>query len=255
MSGTVQRNYGWRNSNPDHRDKVFAAPCVTLKDIDMRPRMAPVFDQGHTESCTGNASGAAFEYILQKDHLEIFRPSRLFIYYNGRLAGNTVDSPDAGATIRDVVASLVKYGAPSEADWPFDPNIVTQRPTDAVYSEAKNHVVKLYASVEQTLESIVAALDSDHPVVFGATLYDSFEGEDTAQTGIVTMPEPSENAVGGHALLIVGVNVAEQQFIVRNSWGAEWGDKGYCYFPFDYILNPNLADDFWVMTSISDYVK
>ena len=62
---------------------------------------------------------------------------------------------------------------------------------------------------------------------------------------MVPMPDPSEKMIGGHAMLIVGST--DTHFIVRNSWGAEWGDNGYCYIPLDYLTDENLADDFWAI--------
>ena len=61
------------------------------------------------------------------------------------------------------------------------------------------------------------------------------------------VPMPSGEPIGGHAMLNVGYDTGKQVYIVRNSWGTDWGDKGYCYFPFAYIENSQLADDFWVI--------
>ena len=87
------------------------------------------------------------------------------------------------------------------------------------------------------------ALALGFPVPFGATLYPAFE--DVGSDGKVPMPEGT--SIGGHAMLIVGYDLLKQVYIVRNSWGTDWGDKGYCYFPCGYLENPNLADDFWVI--------
>jgi C1A family cysteine protease len=71
-------------------------------------------------------------------------------------------------------------------------------------------------------------------------------------TGIVPIPDTAtEDLVGGHALNLVGWNDNTNRFIVQNSWNSAWGDKGYCYIPYDYILDPNLSDDFWTITFFS----
>jgi C1A family cysteine protease len=61
------------------------------------------------------------------------------------------------------------------------------------------------------------------------------------------MPQPGERAVGGHAVVAIGYHDADQRLIVRNSWGADWGQKGYFTMPYDYAANRNLADDFWTI--------
>ena len=66
------------------------------------------------------------------------------------------------------------------------------------------------------------------------------------------MPTEKEQVKGGHAVCIVGYDESKQTFKVRNSWGEKWGDDGYCYFPFEYITNPNLASDFWTVNKIKD---
>jgi C1A family cysteine protease len=82
-------------------------------------------------------------------------------------------------------------------------------------------------------------------------IYSSFEGEDVAKTGMVPMPSKSDQILGGHALLAIGYCDEKQCFIVRNSWGSSWGDKGYCYIPYNYLVNSNLASDFWIITQMS----
>ena len=84
--------------------------------------------------------------------------------------------------------------------------------------------------------------------MFGFTVYDGFESAAVAQTGVVNLPGPHETPQGGHAVCCVGYDDSIKRFIVRNSWGNEWGTNGTFTIPFEYLTNPNLAADFWTFT-------
>ena len=88
------------------------------------------------------------------------------------------------------------------------------------------------------------------PIVFGISVYESFESEEVAKTGIVQLPEKTEKMLGGHAIVIVGYDQEKHLFIFRNSWGEDWGDKGYGYLPFEYVCDKDLASDFWVVNKV-----
>jgi C1A family cysteine protease len=90
-------------------------------------------------------------------------------------------------------------------------------------------------------------LAAGYPFVFGFTVYESFESDAVAKTGVVEMPAPSEKVLGGHAVVAVGYDDSTQRFIVRNSWGPGWGMGGYFTIPYAYLTDSNLADDFWTV--------
>src|SRR5205823_2404416 len=88
------------------------------------------------------------------------------------------------------------------------------------------------------------------PFVFGMKIFESFE--DDGNHGRIRMPSGNERSLGGHALLCVGYSEQDRVFIVRNSWGADWGDGGHCYVPYDYLGNPDLAHDCWTLRVTHD---
>ena len=90
-----------------------------------------------------------------------------------------------------------------------------------------------------------------YPFAFGVTLFEEFESDEVARTGIVSMPTSTSKPIGGHAILCVGYNDTKKTFKVLNSWSDRWGDKGYCYFPYDYLTNPDLCNDLWTIRSIA----
>jgi len=244
------RQYGWKPDLPDQRDHKFGFTIVPAKlpaSTDLRPGCPAPFNQQNLGSCTANAIAGAVEFNLIKQRLPIFMPSRLFIYYNERVMEHSV-SQDAGAMIRDGIKSVNSQGVCPETMWPYVVNKFAQKPPATCYSTALHSKAVGYQRINQDIASMKACLASGFPFVFGFTVYESFESNATAKTGIMTMPGPNEQVLGGHAVLAVGYNDATQMITVRNSWGPYWGDKGYFYMPYAYITNNNLCDDFWNIT-------
>lgn len=247
------RRYGWRPDKPDRRDhlRLIRRNVALPPYVDLTPQMPAVYDQGQLGSCTGNAISAAIAYARERQlHIGDFIPSRLFIYWNERDLEGTVDS-DAGAEIRDGIKSVVKLGACSENDWPYDISQFTVKPSTHCYAAAQTDLVTKYARVDQTLDGLRQCLADGFPVVFGFTVYESFESEAVAQSGIMPMPGPDESVLGGHAVLMVGYDDDRQTFIVRNSWGPNWGRAGYFLMPYAYPTDGNLADDFWQIDAVT----
>ena len=251
----MSKKYGWKPDLPDHRDFTYSisrkVANITLPaKVDLRPLCPPVYDQGELGSCTGNAIAGAIEYEqIKKKDPKPFIPSRLFIYYNERVLEGTV-SQDSGAMIRDGMKSVNLQGACTETTWPYNVAKFKKKPTAKAYKEGTNYQTKVYARVPQDLNSLKSCLAAGDPFVFGFTVYASFESDVVAKTGVMPMPTPNETVLGGHAVLCVGYDDSTQRFIVRNSWGPNWGQKGYFTMPYAYLTNNSLADDIWVIKDV-----
>jgi C1A family cysteine protease len=213
---------------------------------DLRKGCPAIYDQGDLGSCTANAIGAAIEFDQIKQKLKASTPSRLFIYYNERAIEGTIDT-DSGAQIRDGIKSVASQGACPEPMWPYLEQSYASRPPAPCYKYAKLHLAVQYARVTQSADQLKACVAAGYPFVFGFTVYESFEGDDVAKSGIVPMPTATEMLLGGHAVMAVGYDDAAQRFLVRNSWGTSWGMGGYFTIPYAYLTDSNLADDFWVI--------
>ena len=247
--GPQRPRYGWVPDLPDQRDipytAVRAVPALLPSAVDLRDLCSPVEDQGDLGSCTGNALAGALEFLEKKDKVKFVDLSRLFIYYNERVIEHTVKS-DSGAMIRDGIKTLKNQGVCSEKTWPYVIEKFAVRPGRASYQEAVEHQIISYQRI-LTLDQMRACLAEGFPFVFGFTVYESFESQQVARSGIVQMPQSGERVVGGHAVMAVGYTDAEKRFIVRNSWGTAWGERGCFTMPYAYLSDRNLSDDFWVI--------
>jgi C1A family cysteine protease len=254
MSYSIKR-YGWLRDNPDQRDHLYAAPVEHLAKlpaaVDLRSHCPPVYDQGELGSCTANGIGAALQFERMKQHLKPnFIPSRLFIYYNERVIEHTVNS-DSGAQIRDGIKSVGQQGDCPETEWPYDIAKFETKPPAPCYKDAVKYKAVEYQRIVQSLNQMKGCLASGYPFVFGFTVYDSFESQQVAKSGVVPMPSPSEKVLGGHCVVAVGYDDAQQRFIIRNSWGTGWALHGYCTMPYAYLTDANLASDFWTIRLVA----
>jgi C1A family cysteine protease len=243
------RQYGWRPDKPDHRDFSYAqvhrpAQITLPAKVSLRAKMPPVFDQGELGSCTANALCGAFGFIHPG-----FVGSRLFVYYKERAIEHTTKE-DSGAEIRDGVKVLHQTGCAPETDWPYDISKFAKAPPAKATKDAHKHKIASYSRLTGG-NDYRACLTEGYPVCFGFSVFESFESETVAQTGIVPMPRKTEQMLGGHAVVLIGYDNNFKgrgpYFEVRNSWGTGWGDDGNFWMPSAYVESPNLSDDFWTL--------
>lgn len=220
--------------------------------VDLRSQMTPIEDQGQIGSCVANSTAGAVEHLINVTQGVHYDVSRLFIYYNSRKYHHDEDK-DSGTMEETAVKSLQEYGVCSESTWPYEDTLdaLTTKPNKNAYNEAKNFKIKEFQSVEVDLNTWKSALAEGHPIIFGMSLFDSFDRQ--KRPGLVPMPsakERSRESHSGHSMLCVGYSDPDRLFIVRNSWGTSWGDDGYCYIPYDYMMNTEFNDtDGWVLYS------
>jgi C1A family cysteine protease len=245
---------GWKRDKFDPRDVAYRPRRKrTGTLVDLRPQCPkPIYNQKALGSCTGNAVGFGYHFEEFKQGVkDPFMPSRLFIYYNERVLDGTVGE-DAGSEIRTGIKTIAKDGVCPETMWPYVISKFKNKPTPACYKEALKHRAITYMRVAQDLKNLKACLSEGYPIVFGFNVFESFESPEVAKTGMVPMPLPKEKNIGGHAVVIVGFDDERQVFIVRNSWGEDWGDQGYFYMPYAYIIDNKLCDDFWTIRLVSE---
>jgi C1A family cysteine protease len=218
--------------------------------VDLRPNCPPILDQGNLGSCTANAIASAHQFDQMKQQAaKIIAPSRLYIYYNERMIESTIPW-DSGATIRDGVKVINKYGVCPESQWPYDIAKFKRKPLRACYIEGAKHQAVTYQRLTPIVDQLRGCLADGYPFVFGFSVYESFETAAVTKTGIVPMPGPTERMLGGHAVMAVGYDDGTSRFIVKNSWGTGWGMQGYFTMPYDYLTNPKLAADFWTIHQV-----
>ena len=211
-------------------------------------KLPPILDQSNLGSCVINA----FSFCVSKQTNKAIQLSRLFQYAICRCLDNTLLSDDSGTTVRTACQSISKYGVCKESMYPYNISRFSNLPPLNVFNSSKKFRQFTYTFINQDLTSIKNGLYTyKNPIIFGFMVYSSFMTNDVATTGQVPMPNVNnETLEGGHCMAIVGYNDITQMFTCANSWGTGWGNRGYCYLPYDYLLDPELASDFCVTTFV-----
>jgi C1A family cysteine protease len=279
----LKRGLGWIPDHPDIRDytretrtirssfpgqgdsSLKRAASRRPKAVDLRSWCPPAEDQGSLGSCTAHAGVGLIEYYERRAFGRHVEASRLFLYKTTRNLMR-VDG-DTGACLRTTMGAMVLFGVPPEEHWPYtqDRDRFDREPPAFCYAFAQSfQTVKYYrhdpagTGPAEILERVKEGLGLGHPAMFGFTVYSSIGQADT--TGRIPMPGPRERIEGGHAIVAVGYDdgmkiantesagpPAEGALLVRNSWGTGWGERGYGWLPYDYILR-GIAEDFWSVT-------
>ena len=207
--------------------------------MDNREFCSPVADQGKLGACTAFAVGKGFrEFQVNKLGERKAPLSAMFLYYESRARWGTVMS-DSGSTISDSMAVLGQKGIAPEQSWPYDVLKFTVEPTKDAYEAAKEY--RFAETIRLTsLEDVKVALSKGEAVPFAFDVMESFR---VGSDGMMPIPKRGEKKRGGHAVMAVGYDNQKQLVTVRNSWGADWGDQGYFYMPYE-VFESN-ARDIW----------
>lgn len=272
-----------RDYSPEHPEIKTLSKQLKLKDIavkapalpaavDLRQWCSPVENQLNLGSCTAHAGMGLVEYFENKAFGKYINGSRLFLYKATRNLMHVTG--DTGAWLRNVMAALTLFGIPDENHWPYtdkegaEPDGFDREPPAWVYAVADNYETLQYfchdpqgmsIPPDKVLASVKSYLAAGIPAMFGFYGFDSFEKTDVP--GGIPYPCPGEQARWGHAIDAVGYDdnkvikntkcntKTKGALLIRNSWGTGWGEKGYGWLPYDYVLN-KLATDFWSLLSM-----
>ncbi|MFZ4524830.1 MAG: C1 family peptidase [Chlorobium sp.] len=230
--------------------------------VDLRPWCSPIENQESIGACTAHAGVGIVEYFERRAFGKHTDASRLFLYKTTR---NLLHwTGDTGAFLRSTMGALVLFGVPPEEYFPYVVANIDKEPSAFCYAFAQSFQAISYFRLDPVgttkdvlLAQIKANLSAGIPAMFGFTVYNSIS--QAATTGKIPYPTVGEKIAGGHAISAVGYDdtikikntnpgavETEGALLIRNSWGTGWGDGGYAWLPYDYVLK-GLAVDWWVL--------
>jgi len=255
IGGEKVNVHGCIEQDNDHNEKFIPDIKDFPNSIDLRRHMSPEIEhQGIVGSCVANAITSSIEYISNRSTGKFFPMSRMFLYYTARSNKQPdihAEVGDTGCNIIQALLSAKKTGICLDKTWPYDIEKVNIRPTDYAYVEAEKWNVDEFYQMNCSLDDMMSCLSEGYPFIFGLRIKDSFG----KSGGIISEPEKgelrSDNHVN-HAMLCVGYDNSKKVFIVRNSWGKNWGDNGYCYIPFSYMTNSEMIFDIVTIRKVDE---
>lgn len=242
-------------------DKYIPSSGLKIKDtVDLRKFFSPVKNQMNLGSCTSFAVVSMYEALMNRNSVEgenQMSPAYLYFYSN-ILAGR----PGGGSNFHEQIDVLVKHGVCHDLLYPYEPTAKYEKPSDEAEKDAELHRVisaKQLPLIDETDKTrtlkhnhriITSALSEGYPVGISLKIYDNF-----GKSGAFIL-HPDDSGIVKvdcrHAMVVVGYSEENDFYIVRNSWGEEFGDDGYCYVPTAYIDDPEYMNFACIITEISD---
>lgn len=258
---------GWERDLPDHRDFTPSHAKITawlrkLKPpkkghtrpgtVDLRLYCAPIEHQQGLATSSAHACAALLQYFVRRAHGEALAPSRLFLHANARRLALRTGS--GGGSLRETLKALVRFGAPPEQFWPYDAALAEQMPDAFAYGFRAEFSGIRYLRLDarqqsgsRTLELVLSFLAAGIPCTVGFPV-----NSGVSRAAELAFPTVYDTILSGHALCAVGyddrmrIRSDRGALLVRNSWGAEWGEAGYGWLPYSFIRE-GLAADMWTM--------
>lgn len=273
MAATPLEEYRFNGLEPTPLSERIGRPEFRLRpDFDLTSLPAakdlskydtPVQDQQVLNSCTAFVSTGIVEHIAKRNGKDA-KCSELYAYYTSRVQMQHKEpGDDSGVQSIYCIKALEKYGDAHEADWPYEQTKLAEEPPLEAYNRGSVNQVVHAGYLYPILDNIRAAVASERPVFIGFIAFAGMVGPHTTETGVISVPPrdgPDSHPLGSHAMMVVGYDDDSRLFKCKNSWGAQRGQAGYYFLPYDYldaVLDigggkdlPLMHDDCWTIDAV-----
>lgn len=216
----------------------------------------PISNQGGAGSCVANAVCDALE-ICRAQEGAVQQLSRRALYSWSR-ASHGENHNDTGTYIHSALTVAQNIGVAPEESWPYyddAAHINQDPPSELVILAADNKITGFHQVDDEARVDIVElCLRGNQPCVFAMLLPKEYANP-APDKYIVDLVEGNE--WGWHAQVIVGMTTLAEGtrlFLVRNSWGSDWCDQGYCWISDKCLAHPTRIQDVFALTTMKELV-
>lgn len=223
------------------------------EEMDLRESWWPICDQGRTGSCVGWATADGVgRYVMVKAG-RITAEQRLsarFVWMASKEVDEFTDRPtsfveEAGTTLKAAIEVAERFGVALETELPFDiDDVMFTGGENAFYASCAQRRIS-YINLAADFGAWRTWLATKGPIQAGLAVDDNFASYRSAEP---LDAFSAQTATGGHAVAIVGYR-ADGTFIVRNSWGTDWGDEGFAYVTSEYVEQAFFPESYGILAA------
>ncbi len=235
--------------SPEEYDRIpVASPPLAFAALPSRTDMSEYLphprSQGSQASCVSWA--VAYGLKTYQESAELRRPptgpdhmfSPAYIY-NQLVANRPGADCDAGTSIPAALNILKNRGAATLAEFPYDPSSCRRLPTLRTHTDASVRRISDWGRVDLDEYSMKAQLAAGTPIVISMCVGPDFRrhgsGVFLGDRGEAIVSDANNRprcADGGHAMLVTGYDDDLGAYRLLNSWGDDWGDRGYAWLSY-----------------------
>jgi len=197
--------------------------------IDLSSYFPTPGNQGKQGSCVGWAVGYAlksYQENVELKQLIYFSPSYIYNQIN--------NGRDGGSKIIDALNLVSQKGACLWNEMPYNEYDYYTQPSYTAKTNAIKYKIDYWRQVNiRDIKEVKAHLNAGFPIIIGAMVDDGFENINIYSNNTNIWKQRIGYTRGGHAMVVVGYDDYKNAFKVINSWGTNWGEKGFAWIDYD----------------------
>ena len=230
-----------RADAPDVRDRIYEPALVRLKPNIDNKETTLILDQGQEGTCTGFGLAAVINLLNARRNRSEVRVSPRMLYEMAKKHDEWPGENYSGSSCRGAIRGWHNMGVCSDEIWPYECTEDEHLTVERAWS-ARSNTIGAYYRLRPDITDYHTAINEVGAVYVSANIHVGWSKPGTGEGEVLPQISFQSDSIGGHAFAVVGYD--ENGFIVQNSWGSLWGNKGFALWLYkDWLSN---VMDGWV---------